>query len=1421
MRRRLNIKPLAILLGACLALLVVVVAIHRFQVQRSSRALLDQAKQAQKIGDVQMAMSLMDRYLRYHPEDTGALYSYGKTLADDAIAARSGVVGEMAVSVLDRVLGREPGNTEARRAAMKLNVLLDRAGPAQQHAEEILKIAPNKADAEAETVLGIIDQQKGRDAAARVWYQKALAHDPKYVEAARQLAVLLRTRLNQPADADKVIDAIVAANDASAEAHLLRAQYLFQYAPADNKALLETAAADAARAVTLDPENVQAALVASRIASRRADWNEARRVLAAAVAKRPLVSDLYLELAAAETAAGQPNQGIDWLQKGIKALPTNPDLRWVLADQLVQVKRLEEAQEQLNHLRDMGYDKGRMSYVSGRLAYAQQKWTEAARHLESAIPLLGRLVDLATASRLLLASCYQRLGDTDRQYEVYRQLASGTGNQSEALGQVAASLEAMGRLDEALAQYRKIERPDAEARIAILRLSILLTLRQTPARRQWDEVTRLLDDTAKALPDDPRVVILRSEVLFAQDKFDEARRILQEARRLRPKEFALWGAEIALAERRSQSAQIPPLLAEIRKQFGDTVDVRLMEIRYATIYDKAAAPAQLAAMSKGIEAFTLDDQVRLLRGIVEGYIRLDQPREALAVWKSLADDAAQSGNIVAQVGLFDLGLLASDLNEMNAALQRIQKLEGADGILWRFVEAQRDIWRVREAKAKDKGKAEPQAEAERQALLRQARVRLTEIGSQRPNWSRIPRALGQIDEFEENFGAAIDHYQTALNQGDRDLALVRRLLALMSQERRYGEAKAVLSRIQSQSNLTGDLQRVASELFFRTQDPEQALAYAEKAVADGSTDYLDYLWLSQIRYAMGRRADAEQPLRKAIELAPDNPAPYVALVQYLDLMGQLSQAEQVVAQVEKRFPADKDPITLAQCYETIGQGDKARELYQQALARDPENIKLQRSYAGHLVGQNRRKDAEAILDQIIEKSTDDDDKKWARNLLLIILASDPDPARVNRSLEIAGLLDENATSPARLRELNVEDLRAKAKVLAVQQDPRRRQQAVTVLEEIVRRDPISSGRDLLLLAQLDEVDNRWEKAEQRYLRLLDLNRSDPTYLVGYIQALLRHDRPTDALKWIDELDKVQPDSAQGVQLRAMALMADKKPENAARLLGDYARRFPELMGQVGRLLDQMGMPATAESLLKEHASRNRQSNPQAVLLYAEFLGHQGRVGEAIDLCEQALKNVPAETVLATAVTIVVGHPEEAQIRRVEAMLQKALADRPNATSLQIAMALLRTAQGRYSEAQTVYKQVIERDSGNLIALNNLAWLVGLHDRKGDEAIALVDRAIAQVGRQPSVLDTRGVIYLTMGRNDDALQDLQSASAQVDDPLVYFHLARAYLAVGNRDQALKVFEQAEKLGLRSSLIDPLERPVYPELAKALGKEVSSR
>jgi tetratricopeptide (TPR) repeat protein len=264
-----------------------------------------------------------------------------------------------------------------------------------------------------------------------------------------------------------------------------------------------------------------------------------------------------------------------------------------------------------------------------------------------------------------------------------------------------------------------------------------------------------------------------------------------------------------------------------------------------------------------------------------------------------------------------------------------------------------------------------------------------------------------------------------------------------------------------------------------------------------------------------------------------------------------------------------------------------------------------------------------------------------------------------------------------------------------------------------------------------------------------------------------------------------------------------------------------------KILEQRGLGIQAAALLSKYAEQPGAA-PTRKLLLANLHGRLGNFREAINWCEEVRQTGthPGEA-NATAVAILrMNKPSEAQPtkfdqwqkqrERVEEVLREAMNKDAKDSTARLHLADLMELQGKYDEVEQLCREVLKQNEDHLVALNNLAWLLGQRTTTATEALALIDRAIAKHGQRPELLDTRAVALLNLGRIEAALRDLERVVNEAPTPTRLFHLCRAYERSQNIASAQATLRQANESGLTSQHLHPIEQAEYQRVAAALAK-----
>jgi Flp pilus assembly protein TadD len=192
---------------------------------------------------------------------------------------------------------------------------------------------------------------------------------------------------------------------------------------------------------------------------------------------------------------------------------------------------------------------------------------------------------------------------------------------------------------------------------------------------------------------------------------------------------------------------------------------------------------------------------------------------------------------------------------------------------------------------------------------------------------------------------------------------------------------------------------------------------------------------------------------------------------------------------------------------------------------------------------------------------------------------------------------------------------------------------------------------------------------------------------------------------------------------------------------------------------------------------------------AKILFTLGRESEA----EQFLhKLTSSEDTAALTLAAEVLHEVQLFARAVP-VLQRA--DRIDPSNLEIIFWLGASFErsGDFKAAEAQFQRLLDLDNDFAPALNYLGYMWAERGENLEEALELVQRAVALDPNNGAYLDSLGWAYFQTGQYEEAREHLERAALLVgDDAVVFEHLGDLYLAAGDRTQAEVAYRRALEL-----------------------------
>ena len=1445
--KKLNLKLVVILSVSFAIFTLITFFVHRFQVTRSSATLIARADQAREAKDFEEAAHLRRRYLAHNEENTSQLCELALDMKSEFDAADRETLGikqiGRAYGMLEQAIRAEEHNEKVREAAIDFAFTIRRYPDAVEHIEYLIDKRGIEKTADLQVKLAeatfqtgdypkaatILEELIGFDPASES-FDTDFARAPSEAKAYFDLAQLYRDQLFENEQADNVIEQMVAVNPDSFKAYQLRANYRTRYSDEESDTAL--ADRDIQKAVELAPDDEEVLLAAADIAIRNSGYELARNYLEKGVATYPENEMFYMKMVNLEAAQDDLNAAMVEVKRGLKAVPESRQLIWRRAFLEIQQNDVVAVRRSAERLREVGILKEWTDYLEVRAQLLEEKWAVASRRLEKLRPtLVAMRPSAAIEITMQLAICYERLAQYDEARRAYRQALQEQPEMLQAMLGEARSMLKLGQLSEAIAQFQQIEeqieskdeRPNPELQIMLLQLLVAEQRRLQEHERSWTDVDARLNALIKSeeIPLE-RKAVLGVDVRVARGDNAGAARLLKQALEKLPDSRVLQSLELNQMLRGQLFDDALVMIESMREKYEDTVSLRISRANALIANGGDDVRDSLQELLEDVDEYSELEKMQLWSGLGDAYLRLGEIDRTRELWQRVADQDKEDYAI--RLRILSLAQNLGETSSLKEIVDDIERIRGKDSSEWQLAEASRLLWMIRNEHLGMESVDDVRALTDR-------------LREQRPDWHRLARLDCEVYLLQNDFDLAIDKLERALELGPDNASDIRMLVQLLAQRNRSDEVEKWIKRMDASQLLIRERMWMAEF----GSDEEMDVAAIDRIVPADSNNSEGLRWRGQILARIDENDLAGKSFRTAVELESNNPDTWVALVRFLLTSDQRDEAEMEMRNAQVQLPEKFVPMTLARCYELSGSIQtpsrdsrlqslrQAEQFYKQALQNDPENSFVRRSLANFYIQYGfdvtAFDKANEQLDWILRDATPNadsipNDVAWARRQRATLMAGS---GSYQDYLEAIALLHCNIPNEQRLGSA---DLELYAMLALSRPDSLSRDQAINEFENIRESRKLSSS-ERLLLAQLYERTNQWDRCQDMMLTLLANFPNNENILGGYVEMLMRHDQVDEAMRRLRDFDIESP-----LRRRVMATVyyEQDKPQLAVQELMKMLPNPvpPESNAEirtVAILMENIGLHDGAEILLREYVRRE----PRHILMLAAQLGRReglDKLEEAFSLCDRATQTHRLEAVTQVGVDTLRHHLsalEEAEredefFLRVDEWFEKGLQASPDSKALYLQLAELRGLQRRTDEVVAAHRTYLNLPNLELrqkaIVQNNLAYVLA-GTGFGDEALEMISNSIEHLGPTADLLDTRAMAHLARGDSINAIRDLRGALAGGDTAMKLFHLAQAELAAHNEAAAAKAFQQAIDLDLSEAVMAEFEYSRFQELQKILG------
>jgi tetratricopeptide (TPR) repeat protein len=468
---------------------------------------------------------------------------------------------------------------------------------------------------------------------------------------------------------------------------------------------------------------------------------------------------------------------------------------------------------------------------------------------------------------------------------------------------------------------------------------------------------------------------IRGRILAAQQKWPESQAMFEKAIELGPNNFANYRTLLLFFQQQRKNEDVEKLLLTMQEKFPDNPQSHIM---MSSLYqtkkqmDKAEAEIKKAIV---IEPGTMAFRLRLI-DLYKSQNKLDIAEKELRAFLKEKPEALELQTALADL-LFDLKKPAEAKPLMEAILAKNPEHGGANLLKAKFLLTEgktRDAIDILTSLTTNYPKwPEPYF----YLALAHLEIGETELAQKAidsalqngPAVSRYHTLAAQLFLMKGESETAGKEASIALQLEPRNFSAVKILAKSLIQGKKFQEAVTLIQKVLKQVPDDGDLIGSLGLAYLGLQDKEKAtetftrlvelspanskaLAILTTLVAENDMNKAvrfiqehikttpqaggHYMLLGELLAKQKKNEEALAAFKKAQELAPNNPQPYVVIARLMSSLGKTDQAIQELTELLKKHP-DSLPgnMGLATLLETKGNYTEAKEKYKKVLLLQP------------------------------------------------------------------------------------------------------------------------------------------------------------------------------------------------------------------------------------------------------------------------------------------------------------------------------------------------------------------------------------------------------------------------------------------------------------------------------------------------------
>jgi len=1274
---------------------------------------------------------------------------------------------QQAIGAYRAVLRLDRDNTEAAMQLTEIYLSMGSPGEAELVARRQLEANQNPGLRRI-LALALVGQRKFEEAAAEL--ESILQENPGEILAYETLGKLIEQR---PGDFKELpshwYNQAVEKNPSSALAYIIRAVY---YRRSED---FSSALADLERA---EQQDLSDSTVRLRLAQEFINFNvldKAEMHLVAVQQATPDDENLWRTWASLTLKSGSKEKMLKIAQEGLKELSSQPwDFMPLATELFIRSDKLDQANDCISKMLEKDISSASVSFLRGLVASKQGNHSDAVKYWRQSMGQGNKSIHV----RLALASALSRLGNTQSAIQQLRSLISESPGSFQgylALGKLLAQTGNWSEAANNAAKAIQLSPGNRESVLLYLRaqMQLLSTRRDEKGAMETQLVNDLqqqlsvLEKNADAVGE---IKLLQLQFALQQGKLAEAEALMAQLKDTRLPTEGIVMAEAELLAAQGKIDEAVERLNVTVEEFPESIDlVRYLAIMLDRKGNQQECEVSIKKALERIESPVAQRDLSLL--LAQFYTRWGQKESVYILLGNLAENLPDDIPIKRRLLLCDQ--VIADPERAQQIVNDIKSIEGEDGWQWRYEQAK--VWFGMD----DFKNRYPQI----LSLLQ-------ENMQTNPNDQISHLLLARTYERAGEMQLAISTYREILNQSPDNVLVVIPAVAALYNARQYDEAEQVLNRASRQNLYHPELQRLQLQNYLRQGQLDSASGMLQDLIDNDPSNQRACLSLALLKIQQGDYVQASELLDKLKILDPKSLPITAAQIQLNIRQDKKAEALRICDEMVKSLNNASAYILRARTYATLGQNVQAVNDLNHAVSIEPDNVEVWVARSDFYRTTGQPKNASADINNALD--IDSDNVQLQKRAIPLFLASgQPDMIRKGKALLEKAL------------ESNPEDVQLqllKARSALVEGTAPAIESARQILKKITDDQPEISDA-WVLLGEIAITQGQPGEAMDAALGGLAYGPNNKSLLLLKARAEAAKS-PVLAIPTLKLLHEMDPGDLGTVVLMANTYIKTGEPQKAVNLLREQlavsdvsARRKCNIALAVA--LYKSGNKAEAQ---KEFDSllESEPDDPEPLLAQVQLLKEEKDFSKLNEKVVNWYGNHPEDSATPTEIARDLMLLEDSQARKTtEDILRMILKDDPNYAEAVSVLAILLQIGGRPAESTTLYQRLLELEPDNIIAINNLAWIICEVQGKHKQALELANRGLKIAPNYYDLIDTRGVIYYRLGEFDKAVSDFNECiklypSVTPASIGTRFYLARALAKLGQKDKAIQYLKEALEL-----------------------------